>query len=161
MDHELYALSELVGEALLGKKHKLATAESCTGGWVAKCITDVPGSSEWFDRGFITYTNKAKEQMLGVPSALLADYGAVSEQVVKAMVAGALEKSDATLAISTSGIAGPDGGSPEKPVGTVWIAWQIKERVAITERFEFKGDRDSVRRQAVLAALLRLSKEVS
>ncbi len=87
MDHKLYALSRRVGEALLAKQCKLATAESCTGGWIAKCVTDVPGSSEWFDRSFITYTNKAKQQMLGVPELLLADYGAVSEQVVKVMAA--------------------------------------------------------------------------
>lgn len=160
MDYELYALSKLVGEALLAKRYKLAIAESCTGGWVAKCITDVPGSSEWFDRGFITYTNEAKEQVLGVPSVLLADYGAVSEQVVKAMVVGVLKKSDATVAMSVSGIAGPDGGLPGKLVGTVWIAWQTRACEVVSEPFEFKGDRDAIRRQAVIATLSGLLKKV-
>ena len=153
MDHKLYALSRRVGEALLAKHRKLATAESCTGGWIAKCVTDVPGSSEWFDCSFITYTNKAKQQMLGVPELLLADYGAVSEQVVKVMAAGALERSDATIAVSVSGIAGPDGGSSEKPVGTVWVSWKVKESGAIAERFEFNGERDAIRKQAVEVAL--------
>lgn len=158
MDHELYALSERVGEALLAKQHKLAIAESCTGGWITKCVTDVPGSSEWFDRGFVTYTNEAKQQMLGVTGQVLTHCGAVSEQVVKEMVCGALEKSDATIAVSVSGIAGPDGGSTEKPIGTVWLAWKTKGDEAVAGQFEFKGDREEVRRQAVIVALLGLLK---
>lgn len=158
MDHELYALSARVGEALLVKQHKLVAAESCTGGWIAKCITDVAGSSEWFDRGFVTYTNEAKEQMLGVPKLQLIDYGAVSEQVVKAMASGALENSDATIAVSVSGIAGPEGGSAEKPVGTVWIGWQTKDSEPVAGHFCFKGDREAVRREAVIVALLGLLK---
>jgi len=158
MRSELYVLSQRVGAALLERGDKLATAESCTGGWLSKCITDIPGSSEWFDRGFVTYTNEAKQQILNVSEQLLADYGAVSEPVVKAMVAGALEKSDATIAVSVSGIAGPDGGSPEKPVGTVWFAWQTKGAAAIAGQFEFKGDREAIRREAVVVALLGLLK---
>ncbi len=158
MDHELYALSARVGEALLAKQHKLVVAESCTGGWIAKCITDVGGSSEWFDRGFVTYTNDAKEQMLGVPKLQFIDYGAVSEQVVKAMASGALENSDATIAVSVSGIAGPDGGSADKQVGTVWIGWQTKGCEPVAGHFSFKGDRDAVRREAVIVALLGLLK---
>jgi nicotinamide-nucleotide amidase len=158
MDHELQVLSTRVGEALFRKKHKLVTAESCTGGWVAKCITDVAGSSEWFDRGFVTYTNEAKEQMLGVPKLQLVDYGAVSEQVVKSMAAGALANSDATIAVSVSGIAGPDGASSEKPVGTVWIGWQTQGSEPVAGHFCFKGDREVVRREAVIVALLGLLK---
>ncbi len=158
MDQELYALSKRVGEALLAKQQKLVTVESCTGGWIAKCITDMAGSSEWFDRGFVTYTNEAKQQMLNVTEKSLADYGAVSEEVVKEMVAGALEESSATIAVSVSGVAGPDGGSDEKPVGTVWLAWKRKDATAVAGQFEFEGDREEVRRQAVIVALLGLLK---
>jgi nicotinamide-nucleotide amidase len=156
VDQELYALSKRVGEALLAKQQKVVTAESCTGGWIAKCITDVAGSSEWFDCGFVTYTNEAKQQVLNVPEQVLADYGAVSEQVVKEMVLGALEASNATIAVSISGIAGPDGGSDGKPVGMVWLAWQTKDEEAVAGLFKFKGDREEVRRQAVIVALLGL-----
>ncbi len=142
-----------VGEYLLGQTLKLVTAESCTGGWIAKCITDVPGSSAWFDRGFVTYSNAAKMEMLGVRSETLARFGAVSEETVREMATGALVCSRAQVAVAVSGIAGPTGGTPEKPVGTVWLAWQLEGQAALTRLCRFEGDREAVRYQAVAAAL--------
>jgi len=131
----------------------IATAESCTGGWVAKILTDLPGSSAVFERGFVTYSNNAKMELLGVPAATLDRWGAVSEQTVAAMVAGALAHSRADLAVAISGIAGPGGGSPDKPVGTVWFAWQRKGGEPTPSLARFYGDRDMVRAQAVDRAL--------
>lgn len=131
----------------------MATAESCTGGWVAKVLTDIIGSSEWFDCSFVTYSNQAKQSMLGVKSQTLEMHGAVSEAVVREMVTGALARSRADLALSVSGIAGPGGGSPEKPVGTVWFAWQRAGMEAVTACRHFQGDREEVRHQAVVVAL--------
>ncbi len=128
---------------------KVATAESCTGGWVAKVLTDLPGSSAYFDRGFVTYSNQAKQEMLGVSKDTLDTHGAVSEQVVAEMVAGALKKSSADIAIAISGIAGPTGGSKEKPVGTVCFAWQLKGEEALTQTMLFDGNRDNIRKQSV------------
>jgi len=131
---------------------RVATAESCTGGGIAAAITDVPGSSSWFEYGLVTYANGAKQTLLGVPGDLLANDGAVSEPVVKAMAMGALQVSGADLAVAVSGIAGPDGGSPGKPVGRVWFAWAGQSKVKTLCR-EFSGNRQAVRQQTVLCAL--------
>ncbi len=152
MDTLLMHQSVRVGEALLSAGRVLATAESCTGGWIAKLVTDVPGSSEWFDRGFITYSNAAKCDMLGVSAASLRAQGAVSEPVVREMAEGGLARSRADLCVAVSGIAGPGGGSAEKPVGLVWVAWAGLGRTE-ARRFVFEGTREKVRRQAVEAAL--------
>ncbi|GAB6044053.1 nicotinamide-nucleotide amidase [Endothiovibrio diazotrophicus] len=151
-DDGLAALAAKVGEALLARGWMVATAESCTGGWVAKALTDVAGSSAYVDRGFVTYTNEAKEEMLGVPAETVARFGAVSGETVRAMAEGALRGSRAGIAVAISGVAGPGGGSAEKPVGTVWFAWATAAGCA-AERQWFDGDREAVRRQAVLHAL--------
>ena len=146
-------LAAQVGGALKAHGLMLATAESCTGGGVAQAITDVAGSSAWFERGFITYSNLAKQQMLGVSEATLSQHGAVSEAVVREMVAGALANSAAQLALAVSGIAGPEGGTPDKPVGTVWFAWGIKHGATHAQRHQIDGNRAAVRAQAVRIAL--------
>jgi nicotinamide-nucleotide amidase len=153
MDAELYALSGKVGDALKSRKMMMAAAESCTGGWIGQAVTMVPGSSKWFDRGFVTYPNDAKQDMLGVTGATLKDFGAVSEQTVREMVAGALGRSKAQVAVAVSGIAGPDGGTKAKPVGTVMLAWGLKDGAIRAQSVHFMGERDSVRRQTVFAAL--------
>ena len=153
MDAELYELSGRVGDALKARRLMMAAAESCTGGWIGQVITMVPGSSKWFDRGFVTYTNEAKQEMLGVSAATLNEFGAVSEQTVREMVAGALARSRAKIAVAVSGIAGPDGGSPQKPVGTVLLAWAEKGGGVTAQSIRFQGDRNAVRRQTVMAAL--------
>ncbi|MBV5307980.1 nicotinamide-nucleotide amidase [Chromatium okenii] len=145
-----------LGELLQQRGWRLVTAESCTGGWVAKIITDLAGSSAWFERGFVTYSNAAKQDMLGVAPALLAAHGAVSEAVVRAMVAGALAHSSAEIALAISGIAGPSGGTASKPVGTVWIGWGLPDGNIISRHFCYDGDRDAVRYQAVTTALNEL-----
>lgn len=150
---ELSMLAQALGEALRARGWRLAAAESCTGGWVAKLITDVAGSSEWFDRGFVTYSNAAKQDMLGVRAETLAAHGAVSEATVREMAAGALARSRAQISVAISGIAGPGGGSPEKPVGLVWFAWALAGGGVYAEHARFGGDRDAVRRQAAAAAL--------
>lgn len=131
----------------------LATAESCTGGGVAQAITGVAGSSTWFERGFVTYSNLSKQQMLGVREATLRQHGAVSEMTVREMVAGALQHSATQVALSVSGIAGPDGGTADKPVGTVWFAWGIKNGQTYAQRHQLGGNRAEVREQAVRIAL--------
>lgn len=131
----------------------LVSAESCTGGWVGEVVTSVPGSSHWYDRGFITYTNEAKQEMLGVSAQTLSEYGAVSEQTVREMAAGALKNSRAHITLAISGIAGPGGAVPGKPVGTVCMAWAMRDGSGRSETFHFQGDRAEVRRQAVIAAL--------
>lgn len=151
--NELETLAAALGAALSAKGWQLATAESCTGGWVAQAVTAIAGSSQWFDRGFVTYSNAAKQDMLGVQAATLAEHGAVSEATVREMVAGTLARSRADLALAISGIAGPTGGSAAKPVGTVWIAWGLRQGAQRAQRFHFDGDRAEVRRQSVLAAL--------
>lgn len=153
MDAELYELSGRVGDALKARNLMMAAAESCTGGWIGQAVTMVPGSSKWFDRGFVTYTNEAKQDMLGVSIETLNEFGAVSEQTVREMVAGALVRSRAQVAVAVSGIAGPDGGSRQKPVGTVLLAWGEKGGGIKAQAFHFQGDRDAVRRQSVIAAL--------
>jgi nicotinamide-nucleotide amidase len=157
MDKELYALAEELGRSLAARGWMLALAESCTGGWIGQAVTMVPGSSKWFDRGFVTYTNDAKQAMLGVRAQTLVRHGAVSEQAVLEMAAGAIERSTATIAVAVSGVAGPDGGSPDKPVGTVWIGWALRDGRQWARRFLFQGDRDSVRRQSVIRALQGLT----
>jgi len=146
-------LAAQVGGALKAHGLKLATAESCTGGGVAQAITDVAGSSTWFERGFIAYSNQAKQQMLGVREATLNQHGAVSEATVREMVAGALQHSAAQVALAVSGIAGPDGGAPDKPVGTVWFAWGIKHGATHARRHQINGNRAEVRAQSVHIAL--------
>ena len=156
MSKELNAVAVKVGEALLARGWMVATAESCTGGWVAKALTDIAGSSAYVDRGFVTYTNEAKREMLGVLDDALAAFGAVSETVVREMAAGALRNSHAQVALAISGIAGPGGGTAEKPVGTVCFAWAIEGEETTAERCRFEGDREAVRRQAAVHALERL-----
>ena len=132
---------------------KMATAESCTGGWIAKSITDLAGSSDWFDLAVVSYSNDAKQHMLGVKESTLEAHGAVSEQVVCEMVIGVLGRSNADLAVAVSGIAGPGGGSLAKPVGTVWFAWAKRDALPIAVEQRFDGDREAVRQQAVEFAL--------
>jgi len=146
-------LAAQVGGALKSYGLMLATAESCTGGGVAHAITDVAGSSAWFERGFVTYSNLSKQQMLGVSEATLAQHGAVSEATVREMVAGALQHSDAQIALAVSGIAGPDGGTADKPVGTVWFAWGVKHGVTHAKRYQIGGNRAEVRAQGVRIAM--------
>ena len=152
-DSELMQLSEKIGRALKARGATVTTAESCTGGWIAKAITDIAGSSAWFERGFVTYSNEAKSQMIGVSEATLRDNGAVSEPVVVEMAIGALRAARADYAISVSGVAGPDGGSVEKPVGTVWFGVASVCGQGVTRRECFAGDREAVRRQATAYAL--------
>lgn len=150
---DLYELAAQVGAVLHTRHQVLAVAESCTGGWIAKTVTDVPGSSGWFDRGFITYSNNAKSDLLAVDRATIARHGAVSAEVVAAMATGALEHSRADIVVAVSGVAGPDGGSSDKPVGTVYLAWALREGSVHVERRHFVGDREAVRQQTVVAAL--------
>jgi nicotinamide-nucleotide amidase len=155
-DRELFALSERLGGKLRGAGRRLATAESCTGGWVAKACTDVAGSSQWFECGFVTYSNAAKVRDLGVLERTLADHGAVSDPTVREMAAGALLVSGADVAVAISGIAGPDGGTPAKPVGTVWFGLASRRGAAVVVTSEtqlFAGDRELVRRLSAQRAL--------
>ena len=153
-DAELYELAKQSVKYFLNEHKWLATAESCTGGWLGKVLTDVAGSSAWYDRGFITYTNQAKHDLLDVGSELLAEFGAVSEETAMAMAQGALENSLADHAIAITGIAGPAGGTEEKPVGLVWFAWAERKNSSIrAESVTFEGDREAIRRQAVRFAL--------
>lgn len=150
---DLDSLAQQVGAQLQKQALTLVTAESCTGGWVAKAVTDIAGSSAWFDRGFITYTNAAKQEMLGVRAQTLAAHGAVSEETVVEMAEGALAHSRAQASVAVSGIAGPGGGSVAKPVGLVCFAWGRVGQSTVTVIEHFSGDRDSIRRQAVARAL--------
>jgi nicotinamide-nucleotide amidase len=156
-DSRLSEQARECAERLLQTGLQLVVAESCTGGWLAKVLTDLPGSSQWFDRGYVTYSNLAKQEMLGVSAEILERWGAVSEQTVEAMVSGALGKSGADLAVAISGIAGPTGGSAEKPVGTVCFAWMMRGRTPVSERRHFQGDREAVRLQATWHALRQLN----
>lgn len=150
-------LAAQVGDKLKSRKLMLVTAESCTGGWVGQVVTSVSGSSHWYDCGFITYTNGAKRELLDVSTDVLARYGAVSEQTARAMAEGALAHSRGDVSLAITGIAGPGGGTEDKPVGTVCFAWAGKNRESRIARRRFDGDRTAVRRQAVEAALLGLS----
>ena len=162
-DVELRQLAQAVGDRLQARAETLVTAESCTGGWIAKACTDVAGSSRWFQGGVVAYSNSLKAAFLGVPEGLLAQHGAVSEPVVRAMAAGALARTGGTVAVAVSGVAGPDGGTADKPVGTVWLAWAWHEKdgsLRIETRSErFAGGRDDVRRWTVRLALERLLAE--
>ncbi len=157
MDHELIAIAEIIGQKLKSTGLKLVTAESCTGGWIAQVITEIAGSSAWFDRGFVTYSNTAKIDMLGVDSKTLNTYGAVSAQTAVEMVNGALIHSTADCAIAVTGIAGPEGGTAGKPVGTVFIAWAYKNQPSIVIKKQFNGSRHEIRAQTVKAALQGLN----
>jgi nicotinamide-nucleotide amidase len=149
------ATVESLAQLLVQKKHLLATAESCTGGMIAAACTDLAGSSAWFERGFVTYSNDAKIELLGVDPALIAAHGAVSEPVARAMAEGAVRHAHAHVAVAVTGVAGPSGGSTEKPVGTVWFGFSVGGRTA-SEMRRFGGDRAAVRRATVDHALLRL-----
>jgi nicotinamide-nucleotide amidase len=153
MDGELVALSVLVGEACRGKRFLIATAESCTGGWAAQVITNTAGSSAWFERGFVTYSNEAKAEMLGVRPGTIETFGAVSLETAGEMAVGALNHSRAMISLAITGIAGPTGGSPGKPVGTVCFAWCMKNQTPSCQSRLFEGDRETIRRQAVIHAL--------
>ncbi|CNF35998.1 competence damage-inducible protein A [Yersinia rohdei] len=155
-EKQLRQLSIAVGNKLKERDSWVTCAESCTGGWVAKVLTDIAGSSAYFDRGFVTYSNKAKHDLLGVKESTLEKYGAVSEAVVQEMALGALREAKADFAVSISGIAGPDGGSAEKPVGTVWFAFATNEGLVVASKQHFCGDRDAVRLQATVFALQTL-----
>lgn len=156
MDKDLRQLSITTGQYLLSRGATLTSAESCTGGWIAKVITDISGSSAWFEQGFVTYSNQAKISQLGVRTATLEAHGAVSEATVREMATGALHAAGADFAVSVSGIAGPDGGSAEKPVGTVWFGFASVDGRVLAECRHFNGDRDRVRSQAVAFALRTL-----
>ncbi|MCY7353643.1 MAG: CinA family protein [Lysobacter sp.] len=152
-DAELRALAERQGARLRTNHDHLVTAESCTGGWIAKTVTDIAGSSEWFDCGMAAYSYEAKQALLGVRPQTLETHGAVSRETVIEMVSGALVKSGASVAVAVTGIAGPGGAIEGKPVGTVWIAWKRRGGYPKAELFHFDGDREAVRRQTVAAAL--------
>ncbi|WP_443083102.1 CinA family protein [Variovorax sp. PBS-H4] len=154
-EFDTHALVLQLAELLQHHGWMLATAESCTGGLIAGACTDLPGSSNWFERGFVTYSNAAKTELLGVDAALISAEGAVSEPVVRAMAAGAVARSVAQVAVAVTGVAGPTGGSAEKPVGTVWFGWAVAGRVH-TERRRFDGDRARVRTATVHHALATL-----
>jgi nicotinamide-nucleotide amidase len=155
VEENVRQLVKSVADRLVAEKLKLVTAESCTGGWVAQVATSLPGSSDWFEGGFVTYSNTSKQKLLNVPAALFKEGapGAVSEDTVRAMAAGALTKSNVDVAIATSGVAGPDGGSEDKPVGTVWLAWAHRDGRTAARLYHFPGDRYSVRLATVEQAL--------
>lgn len=159
-DVDLQQLARALGDRLQPQAETLVTAESCTGGWIAKACTDVAGSSRWFQGGVVAYSNALKVALLDVPEGLLVQHGAVSEPVVRAMAAGVLARTGSTAAVAVSGVAGPDGGTVDKPVGTVWLAWAWRERDGSirmeTRRERFAGGRDEVRRCTVQLALERL-----
>jgi nicotinamide-nucleotide amidase len=156
MDDYLLQLSQRLGEQLLNRNWRVATAESCTGGGVAAAITAVSGSSAWFEYGIVSYANDAKQKLLGVSSATLAREGAVSEAVVIEMARGVLALAEADIAVAISGVAGPSGGTPDKPVGTVWFAWIKANGEIKTELQHFSGDRNTVQKKAVIFALENL-----
>ena len=148
------ALAQQLGECLQEKGVKLATAESCSGGWIAKIITDLPGSSDWFEGAIVCYSNESKHDLLGVSAATIEEFGAVSGETVLEMTDGVFEHTAADVAVSVSGIAGPSGGSGDKPVGTVWLCWGKRDKSSYANEFHFEGDREAVRLQTVEAALL-------
>jgi len=146
-------LAQQLGDCLKARGVKLATAESCSGGWIAKTITDLPGSSAWFEGGIVCYSNESKHDLLGVSAATINEFGAVSGETVLEMTDGAFERTAAGVVVSVSGVAGPDGGSDDKPVGTVWLSWGKRDKSSYANEFHFEGDREAVRLQAVEAAL--------
>ena len=157
-DADLYALAAAIATIFTDRGATLVAAESCTGGWIAKTLTDIAGSSQWFECGVVVYSYEAKEALLGVRPETLEHAGAVSKETVTEMVAGALARFGATVAVAVTGIAGPSGGLPDKPVGTVWIGWKRRGGYAQTELYHFAGDREAVRRQTVAAALRGVQK---
>lgn len=160
-DAELRRLAEDVAQVLIQRGQLLIAAESCTGGWIAKVLTDIPGSSAWFEAGVVAYSYEAKEALLGVNPHTLERTGAVSQETVVEMVSGAVARYGATIAVAVTGIAGPTGATPGKPVGTVWIGWKRRGGYAKAELFHFDGDREAVRRQTVAAALHGIQKILS
>lgn len=152
-DASLIVQAQAVAEALLVRGQTMVTAESCTGGWIAKVLTDIAGSSQWFECGVVAYSYEAKEALLGVSPQTLQRTGAVSEETVVEMVSGALARYGAGIAVAVTGVAGPSGGTSDKPVGTVWIGWKRRGGYARAQLFHFSGDREAVRRQTVAAAL--------
>ncbi|MGH6635022.1 MAG: CinA family protein [Gammaproteobacteria bacterium] len=160
-EEETTRLAAGLGKRLKERGLKVATAESCTGGWLGQAITSVGGSSQWYERGFITYSNEAKQEMLGVRLETIAHHGAVSEQVTREMAEGALARSRAAIGIAVTGITGPEGGSREKPVGTVCFAWTRAGRLTLAETKRFAGDRAAIRSQSVAHALVVLNKLLS
>lgn len=152
-DSELLQQATALSDRLRTARERLVTAESCSGGWIAKVMTDVAGSSAWFDCGIVAYSYEAKQALLGVRPQTLEHHGAVSRETVIEMVSGALVNSGASVAVAVTGIAGPGGGSPDKPVGSVWLGWKRRGGYASAQLFQFPGDRDAVRRQTVAAAL--------
>lgn len=159
--HNDSSIAATLGQLLVSRQWIITTAESCTGGSIASAITSIAGSSKWFEQGFVTYSNNAKQQQLGVAESVLIEHGAVSEAVVRAMAMQACDKAGANVAIAVSGVAGPGGGSIEKPVGTVWLAWTIQNAGTTTKCYQFKGDRNAVRAQAVSMAIGELNKVLS
>ena len=153
---EITSLATQLGAALKGRGLMLATAESCTGGGISEAVTRVSGSSAWFDCAFVTYSYEAKSSMLGVHRDTLVDFGAVSEETARQMADGAIARSRAQVAVAVTGIAGPSGGMPDKPVGTVWFAWKFPKKPVITEVCHFNGDRDAIRNQTIVHALNKL-----
>jgi len=155
-DASLSALAGHIASRLIARSERMATAESCTGGLIAKVLTDLSGSSAWFERGIVSYSNEAKAELLGVPEAMLAEFGAVSGPTVIAMADGLRARAPVQWTLSVSGVAGPTGGSADKPVGTVFIGWSGAGIATSSSRFQFEGDRDAVRRRTVEAALAGL-----
>ena len=155
-EQELRDLAGQLGECMTSKGMKLASAESCTGGWLAKIITDIPGSSAWFVGSVVSYSNEAKQSLLGVSADTLAEFGAVSGDTVLEMSDGLFAQTDADVAVSISGIAGPDGGSDDKPVGLVWLSWGKRDKSVFANSFNFDGNREEVRRQSIKQALENL-----
>ncbi len=161
LDEEIASSVGRVAEALQTRGWLLACAESCTGGWISKCCTDRVGSSAWFDRGFIAYSYPAKTDLLGVSEQRLLEFGAVSREIACDLAEGARERSGVEVALAVTGVAGPDGGTESKPVGTVWFAWAIKGFEVVAEKRQFAGDRDAVRQQTVLHALQGLQQRLA
>jgi len=152
-EQELRDLAEQLGQCLTARGMKLASAESCTGGWLAKIITDIPGSSAWFTGSVVSYSNDAKHSLLGVNEATLKEFGAVSGETVLEMSDGIFDHTEADVAVSVTGIAGPDGGSEDKPVGLVWLSWGKRDKSVFATPFNFEGDREQVRKQSIRQAL--------
>ena len=152
-DEELHQLAAELGDKLIARGWMLATAESCTGGWAGQLLTSLPGSSQWYERGFITYANAAKIEMLGVPPEVIDEHGAVSEETASAMAAGALAHSHAQATLAISGIAGPGGGTPQKPVGLVCYGWALEDGTVMSSTCRLDGDREEIRARAVAAAM--------
>lgn len=156
-DQSLAELAQRLGRSLRQQSATVTTAESCTGGWIAKALTDIAGSSDWFHQGYVTYSDRSKQSLLGVEASLLAEHGAVSEAVVRQMAGAALVRANADYAVAVSGIAGPGGGSVAKPIGTVWFAFARAGFPSSVGKQHFSGDRDRIRRQAVAYALRQLT----